>query len=121
MDAPGLFLYLFFLIVFVAAQTIMRRRRAALQTAKQAKKDTLTQTATVKRHEKRTPPAGFRSIESREARESRHDAAPTWTTQPSAIKKSIYRAQFKNHRSVRHAVVSMVVLGPCRAKEPMTF
>jgi hypothetical protein len=126
MDVPGLFLYLLFLTVFLVAQTILRRRRAALHAAMRKKEDmlasagldrpsVLAQTAAAKRHEKLTHPTGYRSIESRQ------DAAPTWTTKQSAVKKSVYREQFKNHRSIRHAVVSLVVLGPCRAKEPMTF
>ncbi len=45
--------------------------------------------------------------------------APTnWNTQKGVAKKSAYRAQFKNPKGVRQAVVGMAVLGPCRSDEP---
>lgn len=45
--------------------------------------------------------------------------APTnWNTQKGVVKKSAYRAQFKNQKEIRQAVVGMAVLGPCRSDEP---
>jgi hypothetical protein len=46
------------------------------------------------------------------------EAPANWTTQKGAIRKSAYRAQFKNQREIRRAVISMTVLGPCRSEEP---
>lgn len=45
--------------------------------------------------------------------------APTnWKIQKRLVKRSAHRAQFKNPNDIRKAVISMVVLSPCRSDDP---
>jgi hypothetical protein len=46
------------------------------------------------------------------------DAPPNWKIQKRSLKKSAHRAQFKNPNDIRKAVISVVVLSPCRSDSP---
>jgi len=130
MKDPGILLYLVFLAVILVSQYLKRRRASHQRRENQGFEFPQDQEspypATPADLISKAPPdpsvgkfqtkpahtSGYRSINPPQ------EAAPDWNTQKAALKKSLYRDQFKNHSGIQQAVVNMVVLGPCRADEP---
>ena len=130
MKDPGILLYLVFLAVILVSQYLKRRRASHQRRENQgfefpqdqaspypaaptnSTSKALEELSVSKGHAKAAYASGYRSINPPQ------EAAPDWNTQKAALKKSLYRDQFKNHSGIQQAVVNMVVLGPCRADEP---
>jgi hypothetical protein len=143
MEVSGLFLYLVFLGVILVSQYLKRRkaveqqRQSGIPQSNQevlekpdffdpfdpfaddgfptkpapTPQKTLAQRTLVAR-EKPVHGSAYRSLAELQ------EAPAAWNTQKAVVKKSAYRAQFKDHKGIQQAVVNMVVLGPCRSDEP---
>jgi hypothetical protein len=144
MEVSGLFLYLVFLAVILVSQYLKRRKNEAQrrQSGRAAQfpgpadspdsyefpdlfrlpeplpqplPESLPEPLPKKEPKQAAKPA---RVSAYRALTELQEAPTHWNTQKAASKKSMYRAQFKDSASIQQAVVSMVVLGPCRSDEP---
>jgi hypothetical protein len=116
MNISELVIYLFFILFFLLGQYLKRRRMAfrqaeialAVARSENAESSLSASSAVGTLRAK----SAYRSLEGTQA------APETFKLLKAGVQKSAYRKQFKSHPGLQQAVVSMVVLGACRADAP---